>query len=124
MLMPKAAPNLNYFLTATKNQIGFSGKIPRVKTIAITHPVDNRTHSHFRIRILTFYATHVFAASPTRNTVHYLPFEPRFGASSVIPQLSEGGAFLGFLELAPPPLARLVAETHCPPDGKPPSSPR
>ena len=49
--VPKASMHKNDFALGTKNQIWLAGQVLGVKTVTVTHSVDQTTNSHFRLGI-------------------------------------------------------------------------
>lgn len=70
MAMPKTAMYENYFLTAGKNQIGFTWKPLVVQPVSKTHTVNHSTNVQLGFRVLTLHPSHTLASFSNGERVH------------------------------------------------------
>ncbi len=68
--MPEAASFSIIFLRLRKTKSWLTGKVLQMKTISIAHPVNHAAYDQLRLRSLTSYLAHVFAAPYRRDRIH------------------------------------------------------
>jgi len=69
--MPKTTMNEDNFLPHTKNHIGFSWKIGRMKSVTVTEAVNKASDNHFWLCVSPLDAPHDFASPLLGNGVHH-----------------------------------------------------
>lgn len=71
--MPEATVDENDFTTGGENNIGTAGEVRFVKSIAVSHPVDDFPNQKFRACVLTFNERHDSAALARGERIHPVP---------------------------------------------------
>ena len=71
MLMPEAAVHEYDLAARREDQVRASGKVGAVESIAITQPVQQAAHLHFRLHALGFDSCHYTAANFRRYAVNH-----------------------------------------------------
>ena len=87
VLMPKAPVNKDHFAKCWEHEIGFSWKIPAMKTIAVAHTVGETTDRHLWPGIFALYCTHD-SATIFGNSGHYRISILRLGSVSTFSTIS------------------------------------